>query len=118
MTANSTTRRRRWTDRTIEDELRRQSAELGHFPTRSELVAAGLRGLWDAMRADGGTDAWRARVDGGSSAPPHEAIDGGSSAPPHEAIAARAFELYEQGAPGDHVEHWLAAERELGTGAQ
>jgi Arc/MetJ-type ribon-helix-helix transcriptional regulator len=108
VTANrtSTTRRRRWTDRTIEDELRRQSAELGHFPTRSELVAAGLRGLWDAMRADGGADAWQARV------------DGGSSAPPHAAIAARAFELYERGAPGDQVDHWLAAERELGTGAQ
>jgi Arc/MetJ-type ribon-helix-helix transcriptional regulator len=108
VTANraTTTRRRRWTDKTIEDELRAQSAALGHFPTRSELVAAGLRGLWDAMRADGGTDAWRAR------------INGGSSAPSHEAIAARAYDLYESGADGDHVEHWLAAERELSTEVQ
>ena len=101
----STTLRRRWTDRTIENELRTQMAALGHFPTRAELVAAGLRGLWDAMRADGGAEAWRARV-------------GEVSAPSHEAIAARAHELYEQGAPGDHVEHWLAAERELKTGVQ
>jgi hypothetical protein len=108
VTANrtSTTPRRRWTEQTIENELRTQSAALGHFPTRSELVAAGLRGLWDAMRAGGGADAWRAR------------INGGPSGPSHEAIAARAYELHESGAPGDHVEHWLAAERELSTGTK
>lgn len=31
----------------------------------------------------------------------------------HETIAFRAYELFEQGAPGDALEHWLAAEREL-----
>ncbi|MGA2926495.1 MAG: hypothetical protein ABSG43_10955 [Solirubrobacteraceae bacterium] len=54
--------RRRWTDSTIESELRAQSAQLGHFPTRAELVARGLRGLWDAMRSGGGADAWQARI--------------------------------------------------------
>jgi hypothetical protein len=28
-------------------------------------------------------------------------------------IAARAYQLYEAGADGDSVAHWLAAEREL-----
>ena len=31
----------------------------------------------------------------------------------HEAIARRAFELFEGGHPGDHLEHWLDAERQL-----
>ena len=99
----STAPRRRWTDDAVENELRTQVAALGHFPTRSELVASGLRGLWDAMRAGGGVEAWRTRM------------NGEAPAPSHEAIAARAYELYEQGAPGDRVEHWLTAERELGT---
>ncbi len=34
-------------------------------------------------------------------------------APTHEEIAARAFELYERGVPGDAESHWQAAEREL-----
>jgi Arc/MetJ-type ribon-helix-helix transcriptional regulator len=99
--ATSATPRRRWNDDTIETELRAQIAELGHFPTRSELVASGLRGLWDAMRAHGGAEAWAARM------------NGGRQAPSHEAIAERAYELYDRGAPGDHVDHWLAAEQEL-----
>ena len=102
-TRRSTTPRRRWTDHAVESELRTQIAALGHFPTRSELVASGLRGLWDAMRAGGGVESWRTRM------------NGGEPAPSHEAIAARAHELYARGAPGDHVEHWLAAERELST---
>jgi Protein of unknown function (DUF2934) len=97
----NTSTRRRWTDTTIENELRAQSAALGHFPSRAELVARGLRSLWDAMRSSGGVDAWRERV------------DSGPSAPSHEKIATRAYELYEQGAPGDADAHWLAAEREL-----
>lgn len=105
-TRTSTTPRRRWTERTIENELRTQLAALGHFPTRSELVSVGLRGLWDAMRAGAGAETWRARM------------NRGPSAPSHEAIAARAYALYDGGAPGDHVEHWLAAERQLSTGVQ
>jgi Protein of unknown function (DUF2934) len=93
--------RRRWTDEAIEQELRAQSAALGHFPTRSELVARGLRGLWDAVRSSGGVDAWRQRV------------QSGRPAPSHAEIAARAYELYAHGAPGDAEAHWLAAEREL-----
>ena len=101
VTSPDGTRRRRWTDAAIERELRLQSADLGHFPTRSDLVARGLRGLWDAMRSAGGVDAWRER------------LQGEASAPSYEDIAVRAYELYAQGAPGDAEGHWLAAEREL-----
>lgn len=94
---------RRWTDVAIEHELRVQAAALGHFPTRAELVAVGLRGLWDAMRASGGVDAWRERMQ--TSLP----------APSHEQVAVRAYELYAQGAPGDAEAHWLAAERDLAS---
>ena len=93
--------RGRWTDPAIENELHAQVAALGHFPTRGELVARGLRSLWDAMRSSGGVDTWRERV------------RSGPSAPSHEDIAARAYELYERGSPGDAQAHWLAAEREL-----
>ena len=95
--------RRRWTDDNIERELRAQTTALGHFPTRGELVDRGLRGLWNAIRAAGGAEAWERRLD---------EHDHGVS---HDVIAARAYELYECGAPGDSVEHWLAAERELGS---
>jgi len=101
VTSSDRITRRRWTDAAIESELRVQSAELGHFPTRSELVACGLRGLWDAMRSSGGVDAWRERV---QRIPP---------AASHEEIAARAHDLYAQGCPGDAEAHWLAAEQEL-----
>jgi hypothetical protein len=33
--------------------------------------------------------------------------------PRHEQVAFRAFELYEHGAHGDALEHWLIAEQEL-----
>jgi hypothetical protein len=101
--ATNTTPRRRWNEDTIEAELRTQIRALGHFPTRAELVSSGLRGLWDAMRAGDGADAWRDRMNGGSATPSHEAIE------------SRAYELYARGAPGDHVEHWLTAERELNS---
>ncbi len=38
------------------------------------------------------------------------------AAPPvigHEAIAARAFAIFESEGGGDHLDHWLRAEREL-----
>jgi DUF2934 family protein len=138
----TTTTRRRWTDAAIETELRAVSADLGHFPTRPELVSRGMRGLWDAMRSSEGVDAWRERLEAGQSAPDEEIAytNGGQSAPQdemahsngahpaphaetahtngvgpatHEEIAARAYELYEGGNPGGSVDHWLAAEREL-----
>ncbi len=96
----TTTPRRRWTDASIESELRAQIAELGQFPTRADLVSQGLRGLWDAMRSSGGVDSWRDRLTCARTAS-------------HEQIAARAYELYEDGQPGDQMDHWLAAEREL-----
>ncbi len=108
VTSSDGTRRRRWTDASIESELRLQSAELGHFPTRSDLVARGLRGLWDAMRSAGGADAWRERLQEGPAA-----ASAGPSAPSRDDIAVRAYELYAQGAPGDAEVHWLAAEQEL-----
>lgn len=101
--ASDSIKRRRWTDVAIETELRVQVAAFGHFPTRSELVGCGLRGLWDAMRSSGGVDAWRERV-GDQQA--------GFS---HAQIASRAYELYTQGSPGDAEAHWLAAERELAS---
>lgn len=101
VTSPDGTRRRRWTDATIERELRLQSDALGRFPTRSDLVARGLRGLWDAMRSAGGVDAWRER------------LQGEPSTPSHEDVAVRAYELYAQGAPGDADGHWHTAEREL-----
>jgi predicted NBD/HSP70 family sugar kinase len=94
------TTRSRWTDGAIQAELSARRAELGHFPTRSELVARGLRGLWDAMRSTGGIESWQARLDG-------------SRSPSHDEIAARAYELYERGVAGDCVAHWLAAEQQL-----
>jgi hypothetical protein len=97
----TTTPRRRWTDAAIESELRTWFAELGHFPTRQELVARGQRALWDAMRSAGGLDAWRERIS-----------TNGSAASPQD-IAVRAYELYELGFPGDDVAHWLAAEAQL-----
>ncbi len=95
-----TTPRRRWTDTVIEHELRGQCAELGHFPSRSELVSRGLRGLWDAMRSTGGADAWRERLEG-------------QRPVSHAEIAALAYHLYEGGSPGGDLDHWLAAERRL-----
>jgi len=95
--------RRRWTDAAIESELRVQSAALGHFPTRSELVGRGLRGLWDAMRSSDGVEAWRERM------------HSGTSAPSREQIAVRAYELYAQGFPGDAEAHWFAAQQELAS---
>lgn len=38
---------------------------------------------------------------------------GGGRQPSHEQIAERAYDIYERGQGGDHVEHWLQAEREL-----
>jgi hypothetical protein len=102
--------RRRWTDATIETELRAVTDELGHFPTRAELAERGLRGLWDAMRASGGVDAWRERAPNAAAQAPAPDAPPGTS---HDQIAARAYELYEQGHPGDAEAHWLAAERDL-----
>jgi hypothetical protein len=107
--------RRRWTDVAIETELRAQRDELGRFPTRTDLVARGLRGLWDAMRSAGGVDYWRQRLEG--DAAPSQGMPTASSEATLPAsmdeIAARAYELYESGAAGDAVAHWLTAEHEI-----
>ena len=102
--------RRRWTDAAIETELLAVTDELGHFPTRAELAARGLRGLWDAMRASGGVDAWRERAPHAPTGAQAPDVPPGAS---RDQIAVRAYELYEQGHPGDAEAHWLAAERDL-----
>jgi hypothetical protein len=93
------TTRRRWTEDTIDAELRPLVAELGRFPTRSELAARGLGGLYAALCRTGGVGAWRARL----AAP---------RAIAHEDIARHAYFLSQAGG-GDAVAHWLQAEREL-----
>jgi hypothetical protein len=45
--------------------------------------------------------------------PPPASADEVSPEPSHEEIAARAYELYERGVPGDADSHWAAAKREL-----
>ena len=144
----TTNSRRRWTETTIETELRIQIDALGHFPTRAELVSRGNRGLWDAMRSAGGVDAWRQRLEHGHVSASsqeghdeHEPIaaatvenvqqppaaqpaddvqepapdvgDGHARAVAHERIEVLAYELYEKGAPGSPLDHWLEAERTL-----
>jgi hypothetical protein len=42
-----------------------------------------------------------------------KAAEAEATAPEPEDIARRAYELYESGADGDELEHWLQAEREL-----
>lgn len=96
------TARRRWTPETIETELRALIAELGHMPTRSELEARGLSGLYKAMRRDGAD--WSHLLE----APPVVAVD-------HEQIAVAAYFLHANGAPGAPIDHWLEAERRLTT---
>jgi hypothetical protein len=91
--------RRRWTDDMIDAELRSVVAELGRFPTRSELAARGLGGLYAALCRTGGVSAWRARL-----AVPRAIA--------HEEIARHAYFLSQAG-DGDPVTHWLQAEREL-----
>ena len=75
-------------------------AELGHMPTRSELEARGLSGLYKAMRRDGAD--WSHLL---VAAPP-VTVD-------PEQIAIAAYFLHANGTPGDPVDHWLEAERQL-----
>jgi hypothetical protein len=95
------TTRRRWTEDTIEAELRPIVAQLGRFPTRSELSARGLSGLYAALGRTGGAAAWRARLNGNGSRPVG-----------HDDIALRAYFLAQAGG-GDPLANWLQAEREL-----
>jgi Protein of unknown function (DUF2934) len=100
MTGSINPAQRRWTNARIETDLRAAITELGEFPSRAQLVALGQRSLWDAMRRTGGAEVWRDRLMS-------------DRLPTREEIAARAYQLYEAGADGDSVAHWLAAEREL-----
>lgn len=50
-------------------------------------------------------------------APPATA-DKASLEPSHEEIAARAYELYQRGVPGDAQSHWEAAKRELSAASR
>jgi hypothetical protein len=95
------TTRRRWTEETIEAELRPIVAQLGRFPTRSELAARGLSGLYAALARTGGASAWRERLNGNGSRPVG-----------HDDIARRAYFL-SQANGSDPLANWLQAEREL-----
>jgi hypothetical protein len=93
------TTRRRWTEETIDAELRPLVAQLGRFPTRPELTARGLGGLYGALARTGGVSMWRSRLSG-----PRPVA--------HDDIAHRAYFISQQGG-GDPLSHWLQAEREL-----
>ncbi len=128
------TSRRRWTELVIEEELSALTAKLGRFPNRKDLVAEGLRSLWDAMQRGDGVDAWRERVTGARQAadtdPAIEPADiepadiervdidpaaaaESSPTPTTEQIAELAYRLHEDGVGGDHLSHGLTAERLL-----
>jgi hypothetical protein len=125
--------RRRWTDEIIQAELTSLIAELGRMPTRTELTARGMGGLWSALSRRGGIRVWRERMaplgavaapaDKGApkmavpelAVPKVQIVVPKVITPPHEHIAVCAFFLYERGGAGDHVAHWLQAERELMT---
>ena len=114
--------RRRWTEDTIESELRAQQDALGHFPSRAELVSQGLRGLWDAATRLGGIEAWKGRLacpeaHAGRSTPPTHTITITDRRRPQDRVAEAAYYRWLSGAGGDEVEHWLEAERELETEA-
>ncbi len=128
------TSRRRWTEPVIEEELSTLTAKLGRFPDRKDLVAEGLRSLWEAMQRGDGVDAWRERLTGArqtaDTGPAIEPVDiepadteqvdiepaaaaGSSPTPTTEQIAELAYKLHEDGVEGDQLSHWLAAERLL-----
>ncbi|HVS29577.1 MAG TPA: hypothetical protein VHE14_08485 [Solirubrobacteraceae bacterium] len=54
--------RSRWTDATLEGELRRFLADREDWPTRAEFEAAGEISLLRAVYAHGGAALWRHRL--------------------------------------------------------
>jgi hypothetical protein len=94
--------RHTWTDASILEHLEPIVDELGRMPTRADLRAHGLLGLWEAMRRRGGVESWEARVMG-----PRRA----------EAVRERAYYISLVSPEPDAVAHWLQAERELGIAA-
>ena len=100
--------RRKWDEETIAETLAPVVADLGRMPSRSELAARDLAGLWSAMRRNGGARAWAQRI---GELDAHAGARG--STPPEERIRMRAYFLAIEGAPGGPEAHWLRAEREL-----
>jgi hypothetical protein len=98
--------RRRWTGETIDSALQQLIAELGRFPSRAELVARGQRGRWEAMRNRGGVDRWRQQAEAAAGSRVAEPIS-------YQRVAARAYQLYQQGQPGDAISYWFTAEAQL-----
>lgn len=60
--SRSSGRPARWTDATIERELRRFVAGRGRWPSQAEFVAAGRRDLYAAASRNGGIRRWRALI--------------------------------------------------------
>ncbi len=96
--------RRTWTEETLLAELTAVVSELGQFPKKSDLEARGNGSLWGAMQRRGGVPAWRERL---------AAAPSPISTPADVAVAA--YFLHESGHPGEPLDHWLAAERQLAT---
>ncbi len=96
----------------ITAELTAVIRALGHFPTRPELVARGQRGLWDAMRRNGGIEHWQTMV--GPADRPDRATD--TRQPTHESIAVAAYYRHLRGGR-DPLSDWLSAEADLRAAA-
>ena len=94
--------RHTWTEDSILEHLEPIVDELGRMPTRSDLRAHGLLGLWEAMRRRGGVGSWEARV---------------MCARRAEQVRERAYYISLVSPESDSVSHWLQAERELGLAA-
>jgi hypothetical protein len=106
-----TTPRRQWTDETIREVLLPIASELGRMPTRGELTAHGVGGLWSALGRRGGVDAWREVVANHlTPAPSVEPL-----AVDEEHVRIAAYFMFQNGHPGGPDSHWLAAEREFAT---
>ena len=106
--------RRTWTEETLLAELTAVVSELGHFPKKSDLEARGNGSLWGAMQRRGGVAAWRERLAAAPSpiSTPAREPDCVEACAPAD-IAVAAYFLHESGHPGEPLDHWLAAERQL-----
>ncbi|HVP03721.1 MAG TPA: hypothetical protein VMT10_14215 [Solirubrobacteraceae bacterium] len=101
-----------WTSKRINAELTAAVSAIGHFPTRTELVARGQRSLWEAMRRNGGIEHWQTKV--AATGRPDAPADIG--APSHESIAVAAYYRHLAGG-SDPLSDWFAAEADLRVAA-
>jgi Protein of unknown function (DUF2934) len=87
--------------------------------TRARAAAiTGAAGRTAARTAPSGAGRRAPDVVAGEHRAPPASADRVSSEPSHEDIAARAYELYQRGVPGDAQSHWELAKRELTSEAR